>query len=330
MSRFFLTVLFLLIYVATFSQQPVFVTVSGGDLYSIDLKNCNSRFIGATGHLFLDIAFTSDGSLWGIEYQKLYKIDSTNANVTLIGNVGINPNSLVALNDSILLGEFGNKLYKIKTSAAQTYSIGTIGYSGIGDLTWYDNDLYLTAPGQLIKITLNSTNTAILSVTPVNNSSNPIPNCEGVANVSFSGYSNSIIGFSSDRNVYKICHIDGSYDTLCPLIFPLGMTGAATMRLATQVPIPTSCSLATSIENFFANNSFSLFPNPATNQLNLRTNFNQFVDFNIYDAHGHLVKTGVAITNNKTIDTNELPNGIYSIVLITDYKMARKSFIVEK
>jgi hypothetical protein len=82
-----LLIIFLLLFSTKgFSQQPIFATIAGGDLYSFDISNCTRHFIGSTGHGFGDIALTPDGRLWGIDGQ-LYHIDTANANVTAVGAV---------------------------------------------------------------------------------------------------------------------------------------------------------------------------------------------------------------------------------------------------
>lgn len=226
-------------YVWTYSQSPIFVTISGGDLYKLNLSACTSTFVGSTGQGFGDIAFTPNGKLWGIVSGDLYQIDTTTANSNLIGFTGLQSISLVGLNDTTVLAEVNQNLYGIRTTNTTTYSIGSIGYSATGDLTWYDNNLYMTSGSELIKITLDATNSSILNAVPVS-TINAILGCEGAATSSFSGSDNRIIGFSN-TDVIKICQIDGTYQMLCSNIVPGGIPGGASIRLATQNPIPTSC-----------------------------------------------------------------------------------------
>jgi gliding motility-associated-like protein len=213
--------LFLLISVNVLSQQRIFATVSGGGLYSIDVENCYRHFVGVTGISFGDIAFTSNGLLWGIANGQLFNIDTTNASTTLIGNTGIGAISLVGLNDSILLAEFQTKLYGINTNNASSYLIGEIGYQATGDLVLIDKNLYMVTP--FIKIELNSTSTEILNVLPI---SLTLPNCEGAA--IFNDNYISIIGFNG-ANLIEICQVDGSYEVICPNLNIDGTPGAASI-----------------------------------------------------------------------------------------------------
>lgn len=318
------TLLIFLTSLKCFSQQPIFATISGGDLYSFDLTNCTRHFIGSTGQGFGDIAFTPDGRLWGIINYELYQIDTATGNATLLGNTGIfSPNNLVGLNDSILLGESQDSLYGFNVNNLSTYLIGYIGYGASGDLTWYDDDLYMITP--LIKIMLNSSNTAIASVTPI---SSNVPTCEGAVTASFVGDYNSIVGFNGP-NLIKVCQIDGSYQSLCPNLNIGGTPGGASIKLATQVPQPTSCTI-TGIENVLANNLFSIFPNPTTNELNIQTNNKQNFNLKIYNTLGQLVQTGILESYTTIIHIHNLTNGIYSIVVSDDCKTEQKCFMVEK
>jgi gliding motility-associated-like protein len=223
------------------AQDSIFVVISGGDLYSLDINNCTSNFIGKTNGSFGDIAITPNGILWGISSGILYKINPQTADTTIIGQTGKSGVTLVELNDTILLMEFGKDLYKIDTRTAVSTLVGNIGYQAAGDLTWMDNDLFMISAGILIKIELDALVTKINKVTPINNSSNLLPNCEGLVSAEFDNEYNYIIGFSAD-DVYKICPIDGSYVTMCNNIVPNGIPGGAAKRLKVQNPLPKNCS----------------------------------------------------------------------------------------
>ncbi|MEO6690741.1 MAG: T9SS type A sorting domain-containing protein [Saprospiraceae bacterium] len=310
----------------SFSQQAIYATISGGDLYSFDLTNCTKQIIGSTGQNFADIALTPNGQLWGIFVGDLYRIDVTTASVTLIGNTGLGALSLVELNDTILLAEYGMKLYGINTNNATSHYIDTIGYKAYGDLTWYDNDLYMvTSGGQIIKMVLNNNNTSILSITPIGSS---IPNCAGAVTASFVGDYNSIVGFN-ENDIIKICQIDGSTQTLCPNLIDVRTFGAASIRLVTQVPQPTTCG-TTAFESISLDNSFLVFPNPVGSVLNIHTKLKKKIPFNIYNSFGQLVIKGVVHSDLTTISMDDLHSGFYTVELMTDNHYERIPFIVKK
>ncbi|MBK9591096.1 MAG: hypothetical protein IPO32_06200 [Crocinitomicaceae bacterium] len=75
----------------------------------------------------------------------------------------------------------------------------------------------------------------------VNTAINPVPTCEGTATSTIINDYNSIIGFNGP-NAYKICHLNGTFELLCPDLIPGGTPGAASIRLMNQVPQPAICS----------------------------------------------------------------------------------------
>jgi hypothetical protein len=318
MKRLFL-IPFLLFCSEVFSQQPIFATIGGGDLYSFDLTNCTRHFIGSTGQGFGDIAFTSDGRLWGIIDGTLYNIDTVTANATLIGNYGVGGVSLVGLNDSTLLVESGLKLYGIRTTNATSYYIDTIGYSAAGDLTWYDDDLYMvTSAGQIIRMVLNKTYTAILSVTPIGSS---VPTCEGAVTASFVGDYNSIVGFNGP-NLIKICQIDGSYQMFCPSLNIGGTPGAASIRLPVQNPQPTSCSQTSVNDLTIQNAKCKIIPNPFQIQTSLQTDkIFKNGTLTVYNLIGQKVKQ-IKNISGQTISLfrENLQSGLYYGSLTEDNK----------
>ncbi len=284
-----------MINVKVFSQQSIFTTVSGGDLYSIDIANCSKNFVGATGIGFGDIAFTKNGILWGISNAQLFKIDTINANTTLIGNTGIGAVSLVGINDTILLAEFQSNLYGINTNDASSYLIGEIGYQATGDLVLIDKTVYMVTP--LIKIELNSSFTEILSVSPI---SLTLPSCEGA--IVFDGDFVSIIGFSGTRLI-QICQTDGSYQEICPNLNFNGTPGAASL---------SNYSVNNELVNIFTPNGDGIndFFQPIGE-------LNQISDILILNRWGNVVRelSYPFIWDGTSKTGNELAEGVYYYIL---------------
>lgn len=320
--KYLQTLILSLLCFETFSQQSVYVTIGGGDLYKLELDNqCNSLFIGSTGLGFGDIAFTPDGRLWGIVGESLYQINPLNATVSLVGNFGLSAISLEALDNNTLLVEANQNLYGININDASISLIGNIGYSAIGDLTWYDNDLYMasvdfiSSAAVLIKIVLNETYTAILSSAPVNSILNPIPPCEGLATVSFSDLHNSIIGFSG-QNIYEICYLDGSYQLLCETIVPNGIPGGASIRFPIQNPQPQLCQFLAVIEHPIPNIIVQICPNPFSSHtvLKLSDSLNN-LSLTILNCYGQKVKEINNISEQTiTLYSDNLSRGMYFIL----------------
>lgn len=229
------------------AQTSVFTTIAGGDLYKIDIYNCSRTKVGSTGVGFGDIAFTSNGKLWGIAGGVLYNIDTSTAIATSIGFTGVSGVSLVEVNDTLLFTEYAKKLYAINTNNATATYIDTIGYSATGDFTWYDDDLYMvTSSAGIVKMELNSNYTAINNITAIGTN---MPSCEAAITAVFPGDFNAIVGFNG-ANVIKICQLTGTSSMLCPNLNIGGTPGAAFLRLPTQNPKPTTC-LSSEINNGF-------------------------------------------------------------------------------
>lgn len=309
----------------TVSQEPVFATIAGGDLYSFDLNTCTRTFIGSTGQGFGDIAFTPNGELWGIVSGNLYHIDPTTANATLVGNAGVGGVSLVGLNDTTLFTESGMKLYGINTNSADTFLIDWIGHSAAGDLTWYDDDLFMvTSGGQIIRITFDNAYASIINVTPIGAS---IPTCEGAVTSTFIGDYNSIVGFNGP-NLIKICQIDGTFEVLCPALNIGGTPGAASIKLAIQNPMPNTC-ITTSVPETLTKSDFVIFPNPANTFIKISTSLQGRFSYSIYDAMGRIVQSGTC-DNDFTIPIENLSSGMHSIEVKAGQDSTRQHLMIIK
>lgn len=94
--------------------------------------------------------------------------------------------------------------------------------------------------------------------------------------------------------------------------------------------IAPSCDYTNGINELENPFGLLLFPNPTSNQLNIKTNFNREFPFKIYNTLGQLVKKGNLEFGLTTILIDDLSAGVYSIELIADYKTEIKCFVVEK
>ncbi|MBI2968985.1 MAG: PKD domain-containing protein [Bacteroidetes bacterium] len=138
-----------------YGQSIVFLAMNNGDIIKADIENCTSTIIGNTGMGFLDIAICPDGKMYG-KADSLYSIDTSNASITSIGPNNVDGNSLTCDKNGQLLAVDGNTdLYYISTVNAQSTFIGKTNYFSAGDLTFYNDTLYLAAIGDtLVRIIL--------------------------------------------------------------------------------------------------------------------------------------------------------------------------------
>jgi hypothetical protein len=61
-----------------------YLSLSGGDIYTIDIESGQTRFIGNTGIDMNDLAFAPNGVLYGISNQAIWQINPTTAQITLV------------------------------------------------------------------------------------------------------------------------------------------------------------------------------------------------------------------------------------------------------
>lgn len=327
--KILLLVAALLIQIIGYTQNEVFVNTDARELYKLDLLNCNSTFIGSDTILLKDIAFTSDMKMWGVGGSSLYSVDTLNGKLSYVGNIGISPKSLVGLDDTILLAEYSRKLYRINTNDASIQFVGSLLYTSSGDLAWYDNNLYLTTKGRLIRIILNATNTAIDTV-ETDTSLSISGLFWGLATSKTNGKDKYLVGFEG-KSAYKFCEIDFTYEDLCPKI--LGITtgtkinGAAAKRFPSQNPPRTDCESTINVEQFDKKPIVKVSPNPTSNWISVES-IEDFHTLNIKNISGKTV-----VQYKYQMDGRYKmpePSGLYFILLEKDGRFVGITKIIKK
>lgn len=326
-------------------QPPLFVEGgTGGQLISVTLADCHLRFIDTISPFGLqDLAFTNDGRLWGVTPDSitgglLFRIDTATAQGIYIGHTDdIYGNSLVALNDSILLMESQEDLYAINNRGASVHYIGHIGFPSYGDLTWYNNDLYMTTPfyawggfidfNVLIRITFNEAYDSIRNVYAVNNEwGKLLPGCMALTTASVPGTDSSyIVGFTG-RDIIKINPEDGSFSTLCPDAFPLGGIGGAAYVGAYPKAIPHPPST----DSFY----MSVYPNPAHKKTTVELHHFkgnwEDLRLDLFDFSGRLLLRRGIQNPIEILDLNPWSAGFYFVRVFYENKEIGKSILVIK
>lgn len=336
MQKNTLLLIFIFCAILCHSQQTIFLSGSDNKLYTLNLSNCLLTIVNNSPAM-ADIAVSPNGNLWGYNMSKLWSINQVTGQVTEIAvtNPTVGGVSLVALNNTTLLFENGQTLCAMNTANAQVTFLGSIGYTAAGDLTWYNDKLYMPTPnGLLIKITLNTDFSAVVSAIPVNELTNPIPYCEAMITAEFEGYDNALVGFAGN-NVYKICPIDGSYELLCPALstqFP----GADSMRLNNQLTTPITCNQELSISKDEIA-LFTISPNPIkTNdilKIQLKENLSESVLVELFDLNGHKIVSKEAFAEDKNIILNifdtYLSAGLYILKMQSGTKLEYLKLIIQ-
>jgi len=116
-------------------------------------------------------------------------------------------------------------------------------------------------------------------------------------------------------------------DTTCA--FPFGPFGNSVL----YVDNISFDHLITSIsEQHAAKISFSLYPNPASDLINLNINHarNVGLTLNFYNVIGTLVKSEILQQNNRQINTRDLSNGIYMVEIKSEEGSGKQKLIIQR
>ncbi|MBC7382388.1 MAG: T9SS type A sorting domain-containing protein [Bacteroidia bacterium] len=76
--------------------------------------------------------------------------------------------------------------------------------------------------------------------------------------------------------------------------------------------------------------SFMVYPNPATNEINIQPNLNMPYTYQIFNTAGQILMKGTSASGLSTLFINFLSEGIYNIEISAGDKIQRKRFIVKK
>jgi hypothetical protein len=88
-------------------------------------------------------------------------------------------------------------------------------------------------------------------------------------------------------------------------------------------------SSASGISKYSINNSLSIFPVPATNEIALKSNLENISAIEIYDAAGIKVMQLNAVREAK-VDVSSLSNGVYFVKMLAGDKVCTQKFIVNR
>jgi hypothetical protein len=322
MNRILVMLLLSTIGLGAFAQSTSYVSFSSGSFYAIDWQNCHMRFIGSAEFAYKDIAFTSDGRLWGISpYGDLKQIDTANAS-TISSMVSMPPtNALIGLNDSLLLAQGDERLSTINVNTGANHFIEYTGFNSDGDFAKVDDAFYITSEGLLIRMELNATYDSVLSKSVINDSINaPMPKCFGLIQSTLPFEEDILIGFA-DTAIYRINIANGSYSHVCDVRSVEEMWGAAYWNPSSN---PTEIT-----EKEFHNLSSWLFPNPVDQNQSVYIRLSEkqkrdLVAINIYSIQGKLIyrskRPEFFFSDELKIDIAplNLPSGIFVVEIMTE------------
>jgi ELWxxDGT repeat protein len=93
---------------------------------------------------------------------------------------------------------------------------------------------------------------------------------------------------------------------------------------------PLLCSISTGTEDLISDVKFEIYPNPNTGQFILETNYLQSVNYSIVNSLGEEVSFGEMGGSNKiVINMENLPNGIYFVLLKYESQTVSKKVLIQ-
>ncbi|KQR93499.1 hypothetical protein ASG01_10010 [Chryseobacterium sp. Leaf180] len=206
----------------------------------------------------------------------------------------------------------------------------TISPSQVGNYVHYlirfENTGTANAQNIVVKDDIDLSKFDLSTLVPLNGSHNFVTRITGSNTVEFI-FENIQLPFLDAANdgyvTFKI-------KTKANLVLGSTFSNTAKIYFDYNAPIFTN-TYATTVQNLLATNetvkkdqSFSIFPNPAHDVLQIRSK-EKIVKTEIYDVAGRILKTSVS--DNEEIDVSDLPNGDYLIKIFTKDKISTEKFI---
>jgi Secretion system C-terminal sorting domain/Carbohydrate-binding module 48 (Isoamylase N-terminal domain) len=120
-------------------------------------------------------------------------------------------------------------------------------------------------------------------------------------------------------------------ESTCTVNTPGGVHRIITVTESTYIPLVcwqacTDCSLGLNENEIF---NFSIFPNPASDQIQITTPENCTGNITVKSASGKIITTSkVAVSSLNTINTSEFASGIYFIEIVSNFGIQTEKIIV--
>ncbi|MDC8005980.1 T9SS type A sorting domain-containing protein [Aureisphaera galaxeae] len=307
----------LLFFTFSFAQQMYVVNGGNGlkivDLTTYEVTDLFSVSVSTVG-LLTDIAFSPDGTLYGVTTQKkIVEVDFDTESFNVIADLPLDDiyTGLVCSADNILYTSKSLSgtlyLYDLDTGTATT----TEGnFSSAGDFTFYKGNLVFPGPDGLFIHSYDGAQIQTVGCSPNLTWTfvNDFTNCD----------TGIIYGIDQLSNLIRFDLETEDSETLANLFLGAGQVyGGAIPNeyMASQCPTETlnsvSCSLSTNDPNPYG---ISAGPNPAKDQLYITVQkpYDTF-SHAIYTNQGQLVREGAV--SSEFIDLSQLSQGLYFLTV---------------
>ncbi len=210
----------------------------------------------------------------------------------------------------------------LTASGASTYSwLWALGMTGGSTLTTSSSGNYTVTGTNSLGCSNSKTYTLTSLTTPtINISTNNVIICVGqTATLSASGASTYTWNNGSNSSSIVVTPTTNTTYTL---------NGSNSPCVAAQITITQSVSVCTSIDEPVFNNAFNIYPNPASEILNVQLEMlNEATTVSIINALGEVVLTENTTSNNSTLKINNLTSGVYFIKVESKNGSSTKKFI---
>ncbi|WP_448700695.1 gliding motility-associated C-terminal domain-containing protein [Mucilaginibacter sp. AW1-3] len=144
------------------SAQQFYVCNSNYNIQSVTITNgvCSSQNVNACTGVYLSIAMQGNNFYYSDGFGVLYKGNITNgiiSNCSVVANLRAANNALTVDNNGVVYYVAGGTgLYKVNPANPVPVFLGTLPYSSGGDLTFYNNQLYMASGNAIIKVDMNN------------------------------------------------------------------------------------------------------------------------------------------------------------------------------
>jgi len=298
-----LTIILISLGVNCFSQVEFYSCSESGELIISSTEDCSINSLGYYTQ-FSDIAFTPDGTLYGVS-DYIYKINTNLQTYTAVSlPFGLSaPTGFVAIDNDNLLFDIDDSLFIFNISSSNVNFLGVIGYYCNGDFAIFEEDLYMiSGSNNLIKIVINFEVGYIESVENIGEINSP-----GLSYSLFTAYNSCNIKklnlylIDSDK-VYQIDALNANATLKCSLGSNQNSLGAA--------------SIKTSLENINYNNPPNVFtPNNdlINDTFHFKTN-EKLLSFTIFNRWGNIIykwDSNDVLWDGTNFRGNNVSEGVY-------------------
>lgn len=164
---------------------------------------------------------------------------------------------------------------------------------------------------------------------------------DGNPSVYFNNSSLSLLDFSNDNNLFGVNPFfqapendNFELQELSPCINSGNDSIVSFIDLNNNIRVSGSIDMGCfeysqnlSLEHLEVNGDFNIFPNPTTSVIFIETNLGKTENLVIKDSQGKLIHEQKINKNLEQIDLSNLNSGFYCIEIISEKKVARKTFI---